>query len=636
MSEINVNNISKIFSYEYVLNGVSFDISKGERVGLIGRNGTGKTTLFKIITGRERKSGDIGNVVIRKGAVISCLDQIPIYADEVTSWQILYKPFLKFDKIKKEMEILEKQMETASEQDLDTLVEKYKVVQNHFENTGGYEIETRIKWVCVGLKIPESLFNQSFNLLSGGEKTRITLASMLLKNPDVLLLDEPTNHLDMQSVEWLEGYLQKYEGAALIITHDRYFIDRVINKIFVLENGKVTKFNSNYSNYATEMKNRETTALNEQDKMQKEIRKIKMDLKKSIARNAKNHSAFMSAKIRDLTAELEDKKKSHKPQSSKNMGLWLTTIKKSSKIVLRMESICKSFGDNQVLNNLDFYVQKQEKVAIIGANGSGKSTLIRLMMEQVFSGTGLIADRGEVYVGVGIKIGYLDQELEFSDQNLTILETIKQELGIKDGEARSILARFLFFTNDIDKTINIISGGEKTRLRLAILVNRDLNTLILDEPTNHLDIQSRELLENVLEKFEGSVIFISHDRYFINKLAKKIAELENGKIKIFEGNYDFYRTQIEEKRLLLKPKSVEKDDDYTFTKKERNRIQKRKRNLKTVENQIAKLEDDLKVKGEEMYHFPTDYQKLQEIISEKDEIQMEIDKLLEEWEKLSI
>jgi len=636
MSEINVNNISKIFSYEYVLNGVSFDISKGERVGLIGRNGTGKTTIFKIITGREIKSGDLGNVVIRKGAVISCLDQIPVYSDDVTSWQILFEPFVKFDKIREKMELIEKQMERASEQELEHLMEKYKVVQNQFENSGGYEIETKIKWICVGLKISEKLFEQPFNLLSGGEKTRITLASMLLKNPDVLLLDEPTNHLDMQSVEWLEAYLQKYEGAALIITHDRYFIDRVLNKIIVLENGKVTKFNSNYSNYALEMKNRGIAALHEQDKVQKEIRKLKMDLRKSIARNAKNHSAFMSAKIRDLTAELEEKKKSQITQKAKNMGLRVTSTKKTSKIVLRMNGVYKSFGDNKVLKNLDLYVQKREKVAIIGENGSGKSTLIRLMIDQITPGSGLITDNGEVYVGAGIKAGYLDQELEFADKSVTILETIKQELGIKDGQARSILARFLFFTNDIDKTISIISGGEKTRLKLAILVNRNLNTLILDEPTNHLDIQSREILEQVLEEFQGSIVFISHDRYFINKIAGKIAELKDGRIEIFEGNYDFYRDMIESRKLALKPKEELSSNDYSLTKKERNRIQKRKRNLEAIENQIAVLEAELQKKDEDMYHYPTDYQKLQEIISEKENIQSQIDELFEKWESIQV
>jgi ATP-binding cassette, subfamily F, member 3 len=632
MSEIAVNNISKIFTYEYVLNGVTFEIGKGERVGLIGRNGTGKTTLFNIITGREHKIGDIGSVVIRKGAVVGCLDQIPVYTDEIILRTILHEPFQNLYSIQREMESLEKQLET--EFDNKELIKKYEDLQHSFESQGGYEIDTRIKWICVGLKINDELLNKSFNLLSGGEKTRVTLASILLMEPDVLLLDEPTNHLDMDSVEWLEEFLRKFNGASLIITHDRYFIDRVINKIVVLENGKITKFNSNYSNYALEMKNRQIAALNEYDKLQKEIRKMQKDLNTSIARNAKNHSAFMSAKIRQLTAELQEKEKLGKPKDSKNIGLRLDADRKSSKIVLRMQNVSHSYGENKVLDDIDLFIQKQEKVAIVGPNGCGKSTLIKLMMEQINPGSGLIAIEGEVYVGAGIRAGYLDQELEFPNPKLTILEELCRALRIKEGPARTILARFLFYTNDIDKKISIISGGEKTRLKLAILMHHDINALVLDEPTNHLDIQSRELLEEVVNEFQGSVIIISHDRYFINKIAQKIVLMNRGKIRIFEGNYDFFRNALEAEKLLQKPKEKIQHLDYELGKKQRNKEVKRKRKLEEIEKQLETLEKELKEKNEEQFHFPTDYEKLQSIQLEETLLQKQIDELYDLWTQL--
>ena len=632
MSEISVENISKIFTYEYILEDVSFQVGKGERVGLIGRNGTGKTTLFNIITGREDKSGDLGGVVIRKGAKIGRLDQIPDYPINTTPKMILHQPFEYLKKLQNELFQLEKEMETDF--DSSSLMEKYKNIQHQFDASGGYEIETKIKWVCLGLKISHDLLEMDFNNLSGGEKTRITLAKILLSEPDILLLDEPTNHLDMGSVEWLENFLQKFSGAALIITHDRYFIDKTINKMIVLENRKVTKFNTNYSNYAVEMKNRAKATMNEYSHLKKEVSRKQKELRQAIARNAKNHSAFMSVKVRELTADLENMKQITKPKSAQKMGLKINAISKSSKIVLRMENVKKSYDSNLVLNNLDFYVEKGEKIALVGANGCGKSTLIKLMMDQILKHDRFMAESGEVYVGAGIKVGYLDQELEFPNNELTILEELCRALNIKQGVARSILARFLFYTNDIGKQIRIISGGEKTRLKLAILMNKDLNTLVLDEPTNHLDIESRELLEEVLSEFGGSVIIISHDRYFINKSVSKIAYLNKGKIRTFEGNYDKFKSIIEAEQNSTKTKEVKRNSNYISSKKERNLQQRKLRDLEGCEREMEKLENILETKANDMFDYPTDYLKLQEIQVEQDLLQLQIDELYEKWLEL--
>ncbi|MFO7897198.1 MAG: ABC-F family ATP-binding cassette domain-containing protein [Candidatus Cloacimonadales bacterium] len=632
MSEISVNNISKIFTYEYILDDVTFQVGKGERVGLIGRNGTGKTTLFNIITGREDKSGDLGKVVIRKGAKIGRLDQIPIYPEEITPRQILRQPFVKLLQKQKQLQQLEKRLEVEYKDQ--NLLQEYEILQDRYESAGGYEMETKIKWVCVGLNISSDLLDKSFNHLSGGEKTRITLGKILLSDPDILLLDEPTNHLDLQSVEWLENFLQKFSGAALIITHDRYFIDRVINKILVLENGKVTKFNTNYTNYALEMRNRQVAAENEYGNLQKEIRRKRKQLKQSIERNSKNHSAFMSARIRELSAELDEMRKIKKPSSSKKMGLQLQAIAKSSKIVLRLEKVNFAYGDNLILKDLDLFVKKGEKVAIVGANGSGKSTLIKLMMEQINRGSGLLAASGEVYVGAGIEVGYLDQELLFPDPQLTVLEELSRALDLDWGAARSILARFLFYSDDIDKKIEIISGGEKTRLKLAILMNQNLNTLVLDEPTNHLDIPSRELLEEVISNFNGSVIIISHDRYFINQVVDKIAYLNAGSIKTYAGNYDFYKAELDIDSRQKEEIITDEKQAYHVQKQARNQAQRRREKLENLEAEMAGLESKIQEKSEAMYDYPTDYQKLRELQSEIDALQQQLDELLENWMEL--
>ncbi len=416
MSEITLHKIDKIYSYEKVLDDVSFDVHRGERIGLIGRNGTGKTTLFKIITGREHPSGDIAKVIIRKGAVICSLDQIPDYDNALDVRSILEEPFLELLKMEKDLRKQEQGFSKLSGRDLEEKLEQYRKDQDRFDRMAGYQINEKIRWVTAGLKIPEDQMNRSFNSLSGGEKTRVVLASILLKEPDVLLLDEPTNHLDMDSVEWLEEFLRRFNGAALIISHDRYFLDRVINKILILKDGKIEKFNSNYSNYALEMKNRNTEAINEYNVIQKQIRKIEADLRKSIARNSKNHSAFMSGKIRDLSAELEELKHIRKPKSDKQIGLHFNTTSKTSKIVLRLENVSKGYDNGLVLKHIDMLITKHQKVAIIGPNGSGKSTLIKLMIGQLFPDLGHNVSSGRIYVGNGIKAGYLDQDLLFPDE----------------------------------------------------------------------------------------------------------------------------------------------------------------------------------------------------------------------------
>jgi len=634
MSEINVNRISKIFSYEYILDEVSFEVHKGERIGLIGRNGTGKTTLFRLLTKRERKSGDIGEIIIRKGAKICCLDQIPEYDDCMTPAKILHHPFLALKEMHKKMQELEEKMSNVPE-NLDEVLNSYTKLSNRFEAAGGYEVEDKIKWVCVGLDIPAKLMDQSFNLLSGGEKTRVTLASLLLQEPDVLLLDEPTNHLDMRSVEWLEEFLKKYSGAALIISHDRYFLDRAVNKILHLENKKVTKYNSNYTNFALSLKNKQAQSWNEYGNVKKELRKLQVDLRKSVARNAKNHSQFMSVKIRQINAEIEEKKKiQQKPKDAQVMGLRVNSSSKSSKTVLRLTKVDKGFDDKSVLKNINLLLSKEQKVAIIGPNGAGKTTLIKLMMEQLFPGSGHLPDTGEVYVGEGIRAGYLDQELELGDETLNVLQTLMQELNIKQGPARTILARFLFYSEDIDKQVKILSGGEKTRLKLAILTHSEINTLVLDEPTNHMDIQSRELLEDILCEFEGAVVFISHDRYFIDKIARRIVEVEHGGITDFEGSYTKFKAWKDAK---IEKQKTDNSAGKAYKKQRKlsNIEKQQKRRLEEIETEIENLENEIETKDQDMLACGSDYVELQKIVKDKEALENRVHELMVEWERIS-
>lgn len=634
MSEINVSCISKIFSYEYILDNVSFEVHKGERIGLIGRNGTGKTTLFRLITRRERKSGDMGRIIIRKDAKICCLDQIPEYLDDITPAKILHAPFAHFRAMQKKIQELELKM-SKEPADLDEILASYTKLSNRFEVAGGYEVEDKIKWVCVGLDIPNKLMDQSFNLLSGGEKTRVTLASLLLQGPDVLLLDEPTNHLDMRSVEWLEEFLKKYTGAALIISHDRYFLDRAVNKILHLENKKVTKYNSNYTNFALSLKNKQVQSWNEYGTVKRELRHLQQELRKNVARNARNHSQFMSVKIRQINAEILDKKKvQQRPKDDKVMGLRVKASSKSSKTVLRLTDVDKGFEGKSVLRNINLLLTKKQKVAIIGPNGAGKTTLIKLMMEQLFPGSGHNPDAGEVYVGEGIQAGYLDQELEFADVNLNVLQTLMQELDIKQGSARTILARFLFYNDDIDKQVKILSGGEKTRLKLAILTHSEINTLVLDEPTNHMDIQSRELLEEILCEFEGAVVFISHDRYFIDKIAKRVVEVDNGGITDFEGSYSKFKAWKDAKHEEQKiDKSAGKA--YKQQRKLSNQEKQQKRRMEEIESEIESLESLIEAQDEAMLACGADYIKLQEIVKDKEKLEAREYKLMVEWEGIS-
>ncbi len=637
MSEISVVNLVKRYTADNVLDGVSFELSPGERVGLIGNNGAGKTTLFRIITGQEHPSGDSGSVIIRKGAKICCLDQLPTYSPKATAFQILRRPFRKLMALQEDIQNLETQLSKAEPADAPETLRRYGVMREEFEDNGGYEIDDRIKWVSLGLRIDDDLLHKPFEALSGGEGTRVALAEMLLQKPDAILLDEPTNHLDMQSVEWLEDSLRKFPGAALIVSHDRYFLDRVINRILVLENGKTRAYTCNYSNYRLEVETQKKAAYNEYNKVDKKIRRLKSDLRKSIARNQRSHSPFLATRNRELAKELANLQQIKKPKPARTIRLRFTTIKKSSRTVLRLTNVHKSYGPREVLGGLNLYVKHRDKLAVIGTNGCGKTTLIKLMLEQLSPGQGIHPDSGDVYVGEGIKAGYLDQTLSFPNEDASVLAAFMAEVGGTIGQARSALASFLFYETDVDKPIGLLSGGEKTRLRLCIIMQEEINTLILDEPTNHLDIESRELLERVLLQFPGSLVFVSHDRYLINRIATRVGEVTDGQLAVYEGDYDFL---LQEKNSSIAPEK--KRDDTAGRAREDFRTAKRLRNQKTawdrrvtsIEGEIESLEIEIAGIETDMLAVGTEHDRLHSLQTEKNALNQRINHLFEEWEAL--
>lgn len=637
MSEISVVNLVKRYTVDDVLDGVSFELSPGERVGLIGNNGAGKTTLFRIITGQEQPSGDSSRITIRKGAKICCLDQLPRYSPKTTALQILHRPFRELIALQEDIRSLETRLSKTNPTDAPEMLRRYGAMREEFEKNGGYEIDDKIKWVSLGLKIDTDLMDKPFEALSGGEKTRIALAEILLQKPDAILLDEPTNHLDMQSVEWLEDALRKFPGAALIVSHDRYFLDRVINRILVLENGKTKAYACNYSNYALEVETRKKAAYNEYNKVDKKTRRLKSALRKSIARNQKSHSAFLSARNRELAKELADLQQIKKPKAARTINLRFTAMKKSSRTVLRLSNVHKSYGPRKILRGLNLYVKHRDKLAIIGDNGCGKTTLVRLMLEQLSRGQGLQPDSGEVYVGEGIKAGYLDQTLSFPNQDASVLATFMAETVCTIGQARSALASFLFYEADVDKPIRLLSGGERTRLRLCLIMQEEINTLILDEPTNHLDIESRELLEEVLMKFPGSLVFVSHDRYLINKIATRIGEIADGQLATYEGDYDFL---LQEKNRSVVPEKKRDDtagrakEDFRIAKKLRNEHTARQRRVTSIEAEIESLEREIAQIEADMAAVGTEYDKLHRLQTAKNTLTQRIDDLFGEWEAL--
>lgn len=545
MVELSLMNIEKSYGVDLILKDINFCIQTGDKIGLIGVNGSGKTTIFKIIANLENYSK--GESYLRKGAKLSYLNQIPEFPIEYKVIEVLNEAFDDLDELNEKLKKVESEMAKSSNDKLEKLIKKYGNLQEQFEKKGGYEIENKIKRICTGLKIDENLKNREFNTLSGGEKTRIMLGKILLENPDIILLDEPTNNLDIESLEWFEDYLKEYKGTVLIISHDRYFLDKIVNKVIEIEDGKSETYYGNYSYYHKEKERKLVAQFDVYKTQQKKIKAMREAIKRFIQWGRKGDNPKMYVRARNMEKRIERMEKIDKPVlERKKMGLGFSTKNRSGNDVVRVNELYKSFGDITILNNVDFFLSYKEKVVLLGKNGSGKTTFIKILLNEIEY------DKGEVIVGSNVKIGYLKQKIEFDNYNKTLLETFIDEHNIPQKEARGILAKFLFFGDKVFNKISELSGGELVRFKLCQIMHKDINLLILDEPTNHLDIDSREVLEEALLDFKGTILLISHDRYFINKIVDRVIEIDNKKLVNFYGNYDYYKTKKIENNSLTK------------------------------------------------------------------------------------
>jgi ATP-binding cassette subfamily F protein 3 len=529
MIELSLRNVEKCYGATRVLEDITFNIKTGQKFGVVGLNGSGKTTLFKVICGIEKYEN--GKIDIRKNATIGYLEQMPETLEKYKIIDILYSAFEDVLDIRDKMVQLENKMQTLQGKKLENTINKYGELQGKFEHMGGYDIDKNIKYVCMGLKIDEDMRERTFNTLSGGEKTTILLGKILLQKSDILLLDEPSNHLDIESMEWLEGYLKEYEGAVLIISHDRYFMDRVVKKIVEIEKGRSTVYHGNYSYYIKDKRTRYNRQLSLYNIQNKKMMCIKNSIDRLRRWEMKGGSGKFYIKAASMQKRLDKIVKIEEPVSEiKKINIDFTLREKEVNEVLEVKGLSKSFDNKMLFENLDLKVEYGDKLVIVGRNGTGKSTLAKILLSECE------ADKGTIKFGEEAKIGYLAQNVTFKSNDQTVLDAFRDELTISHQQARSALAKFLFTKDDVFKKIGILSGGERSRLRLCKLMQQDINLLILDEPTNHFDINSREMIEKSLINFEGTIICISHDRYFINKIAEKVVELTKDGVRQYKIN----------------------------------------------------------------------------------------------------
>jgi ATP-binding cassette subfamily F protein 3 len=635
---LSCNNISKSFGTDVIIKSCSFNIEDHEKAAIVGINGAGKSTLLKIITGIE--PADTGLVTLAKDKTLGYLAQQQNLGSDNTIYDELLSVKQYILDMEKELRSIEKRMNTADGDELENLMKKYSDLNHRFEMENGYAYKSEITGVLKGLGFSEEDFTLNVNTLSGGQKTRVALGRLLLAKPDIILLDEPTNHLDMESIRWLENYLLNYNGAVLIVAHDRYFLDKIVSKIIELDNGMATVFSGNYTDYAAKKAILRNMKLKEYLNQQREIKhqedvitKLKQfNREKSIKRAESREKMLDKIEIVDKPQELNDK-----------MNIKLEPNVVSGNDVLTISGLSKSFDDITLFDNIDIEIKRGERVALIGNNGTGKTTILKLI-------NGIIEpDSGSIYLGAKVNIGYYDQEHHVLDPDKTIFDEIRDAYpDLNNTQIRNTLAAFLFTNEDVFKYIRDLSGGEKGRVSLAKLMLSNANFLILDEPTNHLDIVSKEILENALNNYTGTVLFVSHDRYFINAAATRIIELSNKTVVNYIGNYDYYL----EKRDILsaKPINTVSSADIEHAKKaadskaswqeekvKQAQLKKIKNELKRTEERIANIEERID-KLDNMYADPaisSDTAKLMEIHTEKEELSKELDKLYDRWGELT-
>lgn len=534
--QLKAENISKSIGGNTIFTKMNLEVLPGERVALVGRNGCGKTTLFQLLAGVEQP--DEGRVMKAKGDKVGYLHQIPDFPNE-TVYEVLYGAFSELIQMQKRLQVLEEQM---TQEVTEKLLHQYGELQEQFMISGGYEIDAKISSVGNGLGI-HPLMNHLFDDLSGGEKTKVMLAHIILQQPSILLLDEPTNHLDLAAIEWLENYIHYFKGTVMIISHDRQFLNNVAQKVFEIEDGEIWVSIGNYDAYLRNKELKVEQQFAAYQEQQKKIQKIKESIRRlrQWANEATPPNPDLYRKAKVMEKMLERMELVRKPNNEKVMNLQLQVGNRAGKEVFELRDVMHGFAEEILFMDVHLSVYWQDRLAIVGNNGTGKSTLLKILLQQITPIT------GEVRQGSNVKVGYLAQQFDTFNPTARLIDAFKENVSLAESEARHVLAQFLFYGHDVFKRVRDLSGGEKMRLRLAQLMHQHCNVLILDEPTNHLDIESREVLEETLEKFNGTIIAISHDRYFLQKIFSKVAWIENNAITVHNGPYNWAYEKQKEK-----------------------------------------------------------------------------------------
>ena len=620
MIDISVKNLTKFFVIgENLLEGLTFEVQEGECVAILGRNGCGKTTLFNILTGQM--DYDDGDVYVNPNKKLGLISQIPRFPEGYRVEDVLRSAYLPLMRIKAKMEQLEKEMAQGA---TDIQLSEYDALSNRFQSGGGYDMDVQVDKVCNGLGITPEQRVQAFDSLSGGEKTRVNLARLLLEETDILLLDEPTNHLDLRSVEWLEGYINSFKGTVLTISHDRYFLDRVADRVIEIVDGHAEFYSGNYSFYIDEKQTRFNQQLKQYEQEQAKLKQLGYTVERMKGWGINNRTLYRRAM--SIQHRMERIKKTEKPKTEKTMKATFGEKEFSGDMVFSMKGVSKSFGERTLFSDVELSVEGGERIALLGDNGTGKSTFIKCLL-------GDETCQGKIRFGPTVKWGYLPQIIHFDHPERSLYDTMLYEKNCTPQMARDRLGAFLFQGEDVFKSVGNLSGGEQSRLRLCMLMDEKINLLILDEPTNHLDIASLEWVEAAIEEFEGVLLFVSHDRYFIEKFAERIWLLEDNTIRDFKCGYSKYRSIIEHEAAMKIPVATapkeKKEKPKGGTKDAEKLVRRLEREIEKQEKTVAELDAAMEAAA-------ADYQELARLLEEKEAAENVLMELMEQWEEANV
>ena len=626
MVDIRVTGLVKSFDLEKkILNGLSFQVDSGERVGLLGKNGAGKTTLFRMLTGELEP--DEGEIQLGAGRRVGLISQIPVYPAGYTVEDVLRSAFARMYRMKDEMDALALRMEQGASDE--ATLRRYGELNARFEGLGGWDTDTAVNKVANGLSIPQAMRQRDFDCLSGGEKTRVNLGRLILEDTDILLLDEPTNHLDLQATEWLEEYLRKFRGTVVTISHDRYFLDRTVTRIIEIQDGKAEFYSGNYSFYAIEKERRYQERMKQYLKEQAKIQQLEkaaeqMHLWAFMGNDALHKRAFSMEK------RIERMRTTEKPVKARKLEARFQSREFKGDEVLQIKGLTKSFGEKHLFSDVYLRCEGGERIALLGENGTGKTTLLNILTGSEKP------DSGSVRLGPSVKAAYLPQVIHFDHPERSILDTMLYELDITPQSARNRLAAYQFTGEDVFKKVSVLSGGELSRLRLCMLMDESINLLILDEPTNHLDIDSREWLEEAVEAFDGTLLFVSHDRYFINRFATRVWELENGTVSDYPMGFTQYRQAKEEEHAAASAAAAVPAPPKKTGSRGNRAQQAAKKQLTICETAISRLEAELTRLDGEMEQAACDAERLNELYRQRQAVETELEREMTRWEELSL